>query len=126
MDFNTCACSGKSLGRLLQPAVMAILAKEPLHGYLIAQRLRKLSMYRDCRPDFAGLYRALNGMEEQGLLRAEWDTAEAGPARRRYELTRTGRDCLATWARTLKAYRRDIDDLIRAIQPRAPRRKAAQ
>jgi len=30
MDFGQCACTGKTLGRLVQPAIVALLAEEPL------------------------------------------------------------------------------------------------
>jgi len=112
VDFDNCACSGKSLARLLQPALMSVLAGEPLHGYLIAQRLRKLSLFKDSPPDYAGIYRFLNSMEEQGLVKSEWDTADAGPAKRRYGLTRKGRSCMARWLATLTDYRQAIDDLV--------------
>jgi hypothetical protein len=42
MDFEDCACTGKSLMRLVRPAVLRVLAGEPLHGYLVVQRLGEL------------------------------------------------------------------------------------
>jgi DNA-binding PadR family transcriptional regulator len=116
MDFNDCACSGKTLGRLLQPAVMGILAEQPLHGYLIVQRLTRLAMFKANPPDPTGLYRLLRGMEDEKLVTATWDLADSGPAKRRFELTRSGRQCLTQWVETLKEYRRCIDDLLAAIK----------
>ena len=125
MDMAKCACSGRSLGRLLQPAVMSVLADEPLHGYLVAQRLQQLAMFEDEQPDFAGLYRVLGGMERQGLLRARWDTAESGPPKRCYELTNPGRQCLAQWLITLRQYRHDIDNLVQHLEKRVDATQAS-
>ena len=126
MDFDKCACSGKSLARLLQPALMSVLADEPLHGYLIAQRLRKLSLFKDSPPDYAGIYRFLNSMEERGLVKSEWDTADAGPAKRRYGLTRNGRSCMVRWLATLTDYRQAVDDLVAEISRHLAKRKSSR
>jgi ATP-dependent Clp protease ATP-binding subunit ClpA len=53
--------------------------------------------------------------EEQGLVRATWDTPEAGPAKRSYQLTRQGRACMAKWLGTLKRYRQSIDELVSVL-----------
>lgn len=95
---------------------MSVLAEEPLHGYLIAQRLKKLAFFQDALPDYGGIYRTLNGMEEQRLVKAKWDTGEAGPAKRRYELTAQGRSCMARWLQTLKGYRRAVDELTASLE----------
>ena len=116
MDFDDCPCSGKSLARLLQPAVMAVLAKEPLHGYRIAQRLRRLAMFRDHRPDPTGLYRLLKSMEEQGLVVSSWELADTGPAKRRFELTPSGRACLDQWIQTLEGYQAAVSQLLRMMR----------
>lgn len=112
MDLNECPCSGKTLARLLKPAVLGILAQEPMHGYRIAQKLQEMSMFSTQPPDTTGLYRVLRSMEEDGLVTGEWDLAERGPARRRFELTADGTDCLAMWRQTLGRYREDIDQLL--------------
>lgn len=124
MDFGKCACSGRTLGKLLRPAILAALARRPVHGYRIAQRLKGLSMFADAEPDHAGLYRALKTMEEERLVSAKWDLGDSGPARRQYQLTPAGRQCLAKWLGTLREYRCAIADLLTfaEAQTKAPRR----
>ena len=51
MNLDECPCSGKTLARVLKPAILALLAKEPMHGYRIARRLLELSMFRSQPPD---------------------------------------------------------------------------
>jgi PadR family transcriptional regulator PadR len=116
MDFNQCACSGKSLGRLLQPTIMTVLAGEPLHGYRILQRLGEMEMFRGHPPDATGVYRFLKSMEKDGLVTSTWDLADSGPARRRYELTADGRACLAQWTETLEAYRQAVTEVLAALR----------
>jgi DNA-binding PadR family transcriptional regulator len=112
MDFNECACSGRSLVRLVRPAVLGLLAGAPLHGYRLLQRMRALAMFRDQPPDATGLYRLLKIMEDEGLIASSWDAGKAGPARRRYELTPRGRSCLVQWNRTLVRYLRSVAELL--------------
>lgn len=116
MDFDQCACSGKSLGRLVQPAIMALLAEESLHGYLLVQRLSEMEMFGGQKPDPTGVYRTLRSMEEDGLVGSSWEFGDTGPAKRRFELTKSGRACLARWAQALAEYAIAIDDLLGAIR----------
>jgi DNA-binding PadR family transcriptional regulator len=116
MDFSKCACSGKSLARLLRPALLASLASGPAHGYEAAQRLRKIKLFTVDAPDYAGIYRALNAMENEGLLVSRWNTDNEGPARKVFTLTREGRSCLAKWHQTLSEYHRDIRELLRILK----------
>ena len=111
-DFNACACSGRTLVRLVRPAVLSLLAGAPLHGYRLLQRMRGLAMFRDQPPDAAGLYRLLKAMEDEGLIASSWDAGQAGPARRRYELAPRGRACLGQWNRTLVRYLRSVAELL--------------
>jgi len=115
MDFDQCACTGKTLGRLVQPAIVALLAEEPLHGYLLVQRLAGMAMFRCQKPDPTGVYRALRVMEKDGLVVASWDLADNGPAKRCFELTRDGRACLEQWTQTLEGYADSINDLLQTI-----------
>ena len=55
------------------------------------------------------LYRALRRLEEEGLVRSEWDAAAPGPARRVYELTDAGRELLGQWVDALRRARDRID-----------------
>lgn len=126
MDFSQCSCSGKSLARLVRPAIMAVLARQAVHGYEIARRLAEMAMFDGQPPDPTGIYRALHSMEQEGLVASTWDLADSGPAKRRFELTPEGRKCLARWRRTLEDYAEAIAELLTAIKaaPRARRARA--
>jgi len=111
-----CPCAGSTLDKLVQPALLIILSEGPLHGYGLVERLSQTPMFGGEKPDGAGVYRFLKAMENKGLVAAQWDTSQRGPARRSYEITAAGKRCLCTWLKTLEAYRDGINYLVRAAK----------
>jgi len=112
MDLDHCACSGRTLDRLLRPAVLALLAREKTHGYDVVRKLKELEIYAELPPDTSGVYKILKSMEEEKLICSSWEFGDIGPAKKQYALTKQGKDCLKKWAETLQAYRAQIDGLL--------------
>ncbi|MHA6792967.1 helix-turn-helix transcriptional regulator [Pseudonocardia bannensis] len=83
----------------LQPCLLLLLREQADHGYELAARLRPM---HDGDGDAGGVYRALRGLERQGLVRSEWQTSDVGPARRTYHVTADGLACLDAQARGLE------------------------
>ena len=110
--YDDCPCSGANLSRLLQPAIMTILAGKGSHGYAIVERLTETPTLAGDRPDPTGVYRTLSTMEERGFVASSWDTSERGPAKRIYELTPLGHECLARWVSSLSDYHCAIGELL--------------
>ena len=104
MPKRPCPCEGHTLDRLLQPTVMALLSRAPMHGYSLAERIRDTPMMRGKRPDRTGLYRILSQLEEQRLVRHTLEDSNIGPSKRMYELTPAGRVCVKKWLKTIDAY----------------------
>jgi PadR family transcriptional regulator, regulatory protein PadR len=74
--------------------ILRTLAAERMHGWAIAQRIQLLS--KDVLQINQGsLYPALQRLERQGWIRAEWGTSETNRRARFYELTDDGRARLA-------------------------------
>ncbi len=74
--------------------IMRTIATEQLHGWAIAQRIQLLS--NDVLQINQGsLYPALQRLERQGWIRAEWGTSETNRRARFYQLTADGRRRLA-------------------------------
>ena len=94
---------------LLRPAILLLLKEHESHGYELVSRLAELGF--DV-PDFGGLYRALRGMEDEGLITSSWGTPERGPARRVYALTPQGEVHLRQSAPGLVQQRRTIGGLL--------------
>ncbi len=100
------------MDKLIQPALLAILAKEPLHGYELARRIGGIPNFLEQAPDLSGIYRFLKTLESRGLVVSSWDTSGNRQAKRLFEITAEGKKCLRHWTRTLENYRKAIDSLI--------------
>jgi PadR family transcriptional regulator PadR len=114
--FDDCPCSGGTLDKLLQPAILTALAQGDLHGYRIVRQVAALPIFKGRPPDVSGVYRSLRLMESRKLVVASWNMSERGPAKRLYRLTPAGRQCLLHWRETLIVYREAIGDLLVATR----------
>jgi DNA-binding PadR family transcriptional regulator len=118
---SDCPCTGASLDRLVQPAILVILAEGPLHGYRLTERIGALPGFSGNKPDVSGVYRFLKTMERKGLVVSSWDLSETGPARKSYRITSAGEQCLRRWIKTLEEYREGIAVLLRTARKAAKR-----
>ncbi len=104
--------AGRGRWALIEPLVLAALVAEPRHGYELAQAIE--DMTGGALPvDLGGLYRTLRRLEAEGFVTSEWEDAEAGPQRRRYEVTEDGVAMLRHWRGHLEASR---DLFARAVE----------
>ena len=110
-----CACKGAFLERCMQPAVLLILYRDSLHGFLIYKQLVDPKGLNYTGIDPTGLYSMLKKMEAAGTLRSEIDYGDGARARRVYSITEEGRSCLRNWRETLTEYQQSIDTLTSAI-----------
>lgn len=79
----------------LDMLVLKVVAREPLHGYAIAQQIRRIS--RDVLQVQQGsLYPALHKLEKKRWLKAQWRATETGREAKFYALTAAGRKQLVT------------------------------
>jgi transcriptional regulator len=88
--------------------ILKIVGGGPIHGYAIAQRIRRIS--KDVLQVQQGsLYPALHRLEDRKWLQAEWREAESGREAKFYTLTKTGRKQLnaeaSEWERLSEAVR---------------------
>jgi transcriptional regulator len=82
--------------------ILKTIALEPLHGWAIAQRIRQLSD-EILQVQQGSLYPALQRLEKQGWITADWGASENNRRARFYRLTKAGHKRLAqeeaAWAR---------------------------
>ena len=70
--------------------ILKAIAAAPLHGWAVAQRINQLS--RDVlRVNQGSLYPALQRLEREGWITAEWGASDNNRRARFYSLTKTGR-----------------------------------
>jgi PadR family transcriptional regulator, regulatory protein PadR len=96
--------------RFGEPALLLLLSHGPTHGYELLERLPELLV--EDRVDVGNVYRALRGLEEEGLVESEWQADLPGPAKRTYTLTDDGRAALAAWLESLASLREVLGTFI--------------
>ena len=70
--------------------ILHALAREPMHGWAIAERLQTVSR-QVFKVGQGSIYPALRRLEAEGWIDAEWKISDAGRRARYYTLTQSGR-----------------------------------
>ena len=97
--------------RFVEPSVLLLVRDRPgVHGYELLEQLSE--RFPGSRPDMGNLYRLLRSLEDEGVVRSQWDADAPGPARRRYWLTEEGERLLDAWAAALGRARERIDEFL--------------
>jgi DNA-binding PadR family transcriptional regulator len=100
----------------LRPCLLLLLDEQPGHGYEVRDRLVQLVAVVI---DTAVVYRALNAMEDDGLVSSRWERSTEGPQRRCYAITADGRRALGGWARQLNDLDLMVGGLLERLEARA-------
>lgn len=83
--------------RIMEPMILMLVAEEPAHGYLLAERMETVFGVQGLTPQV--VYRALQRMEAAEWIVPSWDMDSAqGPPRKVYEITPAGETALKAWA----------------------------
>jgi len=77
--------------------LLALLAKEPAHGYELRQALEQTFGEAYPSPNVGQIYVTLQRLERDGLVRSQDVIQSARPNKRVYEVTDAGREALADW-----------------------------
>jgi DNA-binding PadR family transcriptional regulator len=101
--------------------LLALLAKEPAHGYELATRLEQIFGQAYPSPNIGQVYVTLRRLEQAGLVRSQDVVQSARPNKRVYELTPAGREALAAWIEAPSDGPRVRDDFFMklALSPQA-------
>lgn len=78
----------------VEVVVLGLLAEEPLYGYELLERFRSRSMGFWVEIGKASVYQVLRRLEREALISGRAQEGPAGPDRRVYRITRTGRERL--------------------------------
>ncbi len=101
--------------RLVEPALLAFLQKENLHGYGLLEKLEAIGLGA-ISPSV--VYRILRDYEEIGLVESDWDVeASQGPPRRVYAITADGNHALRQVSNSLKETLERIEAILSEIEP---------
>jgi PadR family transcriptional regulator PadR len=106
----------------LEPAILVTLREWNSYGYKLMEQLTAFG-FEAMNP--GTMYRALRQMEENGVVKSNWETAKGGPARRVYSITDAGEAYLEFWAKSLEQYQRNMDAFFR-LYTDGPRRRRGE
>lgn len=108
---HECSCHDGRVSRFIEPSLLLLLAQKPAHGYELLADLTGLGFYEG-DPDPGAVYRNLRQMEEEMLVKSEWDTSGPGPAKRLYRLTPRGEDYLHSWAVSIGRRKKALENFL--------------
>ena len=77
--------------------LLALLAKEPAHGYELKTLLEQTFGQAYPSPNIGQIYVTLQRLERDGLVRSQDVVQATRPNKRVYELTAAGHEALAAW-----------------------------
>ncbi|HUX40374.1 MAG TPA: PadR family transcriptional regulator [Rectinemataceae bacterium] len=87
--------------------ILLILASGRQYGAALLSRLE--TELPGMGPDSASVYRALQELEDEGCVSAEWETDISGPARKWYSITAAGKKSLASFKEDIEARKRNLE-----------------
>ncbi len=82
--------------RYIQPSILMSLYRTDSYGYELIQNIQNFGFIEGQAPP-GMIYRHLRQLEEDMLVRSEWETDGSGPAKRVYQITEDGKEVLAVW-----------------------------
>jgi len=98
-------------GHLDMIVLAALAAAGSAHGYAIIEEIKRRSGGAFDLPE-GTIYPALHRLEQGGLLKSSWMTADSGRRRRVYTLTRTGTRALVERRAVWKQFSEAIGGLL--------------
>lgn len=90
--------------------LLALLAKEPAHGYELKNRLEQMFGDGYPSPNIGQVYLTLQRLEKAGLVSSQHVAQSARPNKRVYELTPAGRETVVEWLESTSDGPRVRDD----------------
>lgn len=88
--------------RYVQASILLGLVSAPSYGYELISNMQAFGFVEGSAPP-GMIYRHLRQMEEDNLVRSEWETPETGAAKRIYTITDEGREVLGLWIEFMQA-----------------------
>ena len=100
----------------LDMLVMKAISLEPLHGWGIGDRIRRMTG-ETFRVNAGSLYLSLDRLQRRGWVTSAWRTTENNRRAKYYRLTRAGERRLVTEQAEWRRAAAGIEQLLRAVVP---------
>jgi PadR family transcriptional regulator, regulatory protein PadR len=102
----------------LDMCLLALLAREPAHGYELVRRVEAAGFDA---VGYGTVYPLLTRMRRLGLVADEMQTSPAGPPRKVYALTDAGRARLGSWQQQWARFVGVVDAMLSDTVTESPR-----
>jgi PadR family transcriptional regulator len=99
---------------VLDMCLLALLAREPAHGYELVRRVETAGFGT---VSYGTIYPLLTRMRRLGLVADEHQASPTGPPRKVYALTQPGRDRLAAWQQQWTRFAGTVGATLTAADP---------
>ncbi len=100
--------------RFLPAYIMLFLAENALYGSAILNEFHK--RMPNYNVDSAVIYRTLQDLEKDGLLKSYWKTEDPGPATKWYEVTESGIKKLAEYKDEIEQRKKNLEFFLGTYQ----------
>ena len=115
--IKKCECPSGKMMRFVEPCLLFFLSQHASYGYELMAKLDGFG-FPKANPDPAMVYRTLRYLEKEGFVLSKWNTKEAGPAKRIYELTPKGLGLLHLWAEGIATRKQVLEKFLRLYRDR--------
>lgn len=109
-ENNTKPGSGRQ-ERYIQATILLGLKSRPSYGYELISTIQSYGFIEGDAPP-GMIYRHLRQMEEDNLVKSEWETQQAGAAKRIYTITEEGDQVLFYWIKFMTSKARKLNDFV--------------
>jgi len=69
--------SPRRISRFVEPALLLLVRRKPMHGYGLIEGLRSLG-FEEYPVDVSAIYRTLRGLEASEMVQSDWDLEVTG------------------------------------------------
>ncbi|MCP3872443.1 MAG: PadR family transcriptional regulator [Desulfobacteraceae bacterium] len=97
--------------RYIQASILMGLNSKPSYGYELISTMQSYGFIEGEAPP-GMIYRHLRQMEEDNLVQSEWETKNAGAAKRIYTITDEGQEILAYWIRFMASKAEKLNNFV--------------
>jgi transcriptional regulator len=95
--------------------ILKILALQPQNGWALSQRLRQISS-QVLQVSDGSLYPALHKLEQEGFIKADWQTTENNRRAKVYSLTAAGKRALHRESKSWERLSGAISQIVRLTE----------
>jgi len=101
--------------RYIQASILLGLNAAPSYGYELISTIQSYGFIEGDAPP-GMVYRHLRQMEEDNFVQSQWETKQAGAAKRIYTITDEGKEILSVWIKFMENKAKKLNHFVQLYQ----------